>query len=689
MEETTKLVDFCRSALTLLGLDVTEEASGVVHASIPSSRLDLFDGRTELRLAFDPSLADDDVELVVPGSYALEKLLEIVRQRGSLTNYNLTPAVQNPPPPRVNMGNAEIRLVSSQTMQQSILLANFKISLVSDEDIDTIFTIAIDMETGETVPFDSASLVSAQCHEITAAPDIDTPALERSFLAARQAAEVFAKSQATAAQADADQRLLRETARIEEYYKSVISDSTSRHRTEAKKLQRKRNRAASEATSEYRSVANLYDSAAKVLRMVKTTEELDNLIHETKTQLTKYGFYLGLDYDAKVRPLKTKLELIQQTESIVRPILSGFPVEQHESALQAEKEQKTAWLTKEVDNSDLSPEEQNTADQISSITEQYDAEKNQRIEELKDKFRIKMVISPISTALVSHPIADFRFDAVSGELSIPFKASHDLVTNKVNLPGCACCGNEMTTAYACSCGHLTCPDCMRSCIVCGKLLCSSCVKTSCQVCGGMLCESCISKCEACGKLICPTHSTTCAQCGKKVCKGNETTTCSRTCTVCGDDFCVLHSEHCPTCQSVVCSRSITKCSVCGRKGCPNDVAACASCGKPICSDHGQPCKLCGRLMCSECTGTVGCCSTCSDLFPAKHSIPAIEQLLAKSPYVRTGSHWLIGEGQDHFILAQRTIPVHVYVVEKSTARISHERRLGIIESIGTLIRTRR
>lgn len=680
---TLNMMEFCKSALTLLGTKVTE-SSGVLSVDIPPSSLDLFEGRSSLRLAFDPECADEDTELIVTGSYTLERLLEMIRQRGSLAHICMSPTVKSSSPPKIDLVNAETRLLSSTSIYQPFLIGNFKVSMVSDEDEDRIFTAVIDAETGKPHDMDTTFLASASVEE--ASHSIESEHISIGMKSAREMAEGFATKWASSVQAAADARLATETTRLEGYYKDLLADAAKGKNgvSTPRKLENHKARVAAASLD----LETKFDFAKEVLSASSTVDELNSQLEQIRSDIIKekgrIKYKLVLDYYAEMAKMDRKLTMISKISALLVKIVETSSPETRMEELQREREKAVLALQEKWSAKDPAVMAHASAEQFEEINDQLIAEKEQRIAELKDKFHVKVKITPFSAALVSHPKTRFLFDAVSGDICIPFTAYHDLVSDRHELPRCTCCDGEMNSAYACSCGHLTCADCQRSCVACGTYICSSCVKTTCQTCGAVLCEKCVSKCDLCGAITCPTHSTVCTKCGVKACSA-----CSSTCSICGASFCKSHSTDCGICGSTVCTDSIAACVKCGAKGCTIDIIPCASCDEMTCPQHRSPCKICGQPMCQECSDNSEYCSTCKTLFPATSSAAAINQILRELKGVTPDGRWIIGENSRQFVLAHKGIPMVVYVIDKSTFKLQSEHRLGLADSIIETLRSRR
>ena len=101
---TTSLPRFTADLLAQLGATVTAHGKDRILVALPPEWAHRFDHRELLTFAFTPEavLEPGAVELLIPGSYWLERLLDIARERGSLGDLRL--------PQRISAREAEATL---------------------------------------------------------------------------------------------------------------------------------------------------------------------------------------------------------------------------------------------------------------------------------------------------------------------------------------------------------------------------------------------------------------------------------------------------------------------------------------------------------------------------------------------------------------------------------------------------
>lgn len=676
-----QLKTFCSEALTLLGAGVSEDGDGLLSVAIPPSMLDLFEGRPSLRLAFAPEHVDDGVDLVVPGSYVLERIIESVRSRGEVSAEVLDPVVQPSPAPGVGLANAEARLVSSESVLRDLLLASFRVSLVSDENQDRLFSVLIDLATGKQAGIEPADVLKLSGRKLPAGSAAPDDGLEAALAAAQDLAMDYARDWADSAHREIDGRLAREIARLDEYYRAMLADAAPKAgRAAMRKAERLREKAAVSCDE----LEQVYDIARRFIQNAPDRNALRAALSANTLELEKkrdsvawksiwvWSTDILGPASAELRKAKKAAEIA------LRVTRTGTP-EEWLSALERDREQSLTDVRAQAEQAEVVGSDPAALAHLQDLSAQLDSEKARRIAELHDKFQLKAVVVPVSAALIRYPSARYSYSAISGPISIPFTSHQDLITGRLDGPECQSCHGPMASGLACACGHLACEACHKTCAGCGKDLCSSCVTGACQVCGGVVCERCRSTCRQCGKLTCPTHSATCAACGKRTCKGGEGS-CGRVCAICGRDFCPDHTETCPACGSTVCGDEMRECAECGARACSRDIEDCPCCGKAVCPNHRTACELCGQMVCAGCVGGSGYCKTCEDLFPATSSVPAIAQILSTRE-ANGGRQWLVSENRDAFVIIHRGPRMRAYTVDKRTGAVTAKRTLGLLASL--------
>lgn len=305
MNDAQKLESFCRQALEFLGAIITTNSdvaraslpvqlhgqdgrvtvsSRILDVQMPPSLLDLFDGRSSLKLAFAPELAGEGIELVVPSSYVLERLLEAVRKHGRLSEIRLQKSAANvSSSPGIEILNGEARFVSAKTSYKPLLLVNYRINMISDEDQERIYSVVIDPGSLKPLKLDPAELLTRNtCNAIEDFAD-DEIDLNKVLDAAMSAACDYARETAESIQQSINDRLWAETQRLETYYKDLLTDSIPNGSKDIKKLQRRRDK----AFEAYEEASKSFEVARELLQSSEDQFALGKMISEKRKTINR------------------------------------------------------------------------------------------------------------------------------------------------------------------------------------------------------------------------------------------------------------------------------------------------------------------------------------------------------------------------------------------------------------------
>lgn len=123
---------------------------------IPDDLLDFFDGQNYFSLSFDYDVAKQhkDSELVTYGSYFLDRVIELASQIGitckqhiideNLELKNLPQKIED----KIVFRNCKAIFVANTPMIYHYVLFNFKVSYISDERVDRIVKVLVNLNTG-------------------------------------------------------------------------------------------------------------------------------------------------------------------------------------------------------------------------------------------------------------------------------------------------------------------------------------------------------------------------------------------------------------------------------------------------------------------------------------------------------------------------------------------------------------
>lgn len=682
MTNISTIEEFCRNAFALLNIDMQDGSEGTFILNIPMSCIDVFNGRQKLKVAFDSAYISDDIDLIASGTEILDNLINAVKKRGGTVFLTPMQIVKPSSISNINIRNGSERLVSTENIFKLALLVYYKISLISDENRDELFRCIIDIETCNPVMLDIDKLINAPDDQMSSINPLPYDQLAATFEAANNMVRKHAETRLKTFQHEIENRLQVEIDRLDSYYEELADYRVSSNSGSFRRLQASRDK----AIQKYNHIESNYNTIRVFIESIKIGDNLPLQIQEYKEALhnkrraIKFSFFEMEKYYEKVEIADEKIKFFDKIEPTLLKIGELSTVDERLAEFDRLRDkrldlERKKWESKEI--------QQYGAENIEKIEAEIGAEKSQRINELREKYRLNADITPISAAVIKYPLMQFNYEAVSGDKSVLFSVVQNLITGEFDLCECDSCNAKLSDAYVCSCGHLVCPSCVRVCVECKKEICASCVSNACQICGGMLCDSCIHQCDICGKTVCVSHIHKCEICGANVCGDESHANCEKICSVCGKSFCNKHTNNCPVCNKIVCENDMKACSQCGIIACSNDVFECPVCGVFICNLHTKQCELCNQMVCSDCIDEEGLCAACSGLFPAAASVSAIEQIIAEltGRERKQNDKWVIGENNQRFVFVNVSGNVEVYVIDKSPIRLYYSHAYGFIDSI--------
>ena len=216
----------------------------------------------------------------------------------------------------------------------------------------------------------------------------------------------------------------------------------------------------------------------------------------------------------------------------------------------------------------------------------------------------------MNTSIIYYPIFNWTMTLSNSGGRGQTNLVYNPIEENISELNCEICRNELTQAYLCSLGHVTCRACLSVCRDCGKEHCKSCLSKSCGICGKQLCSKCAVKCSKCGKYRCKSHM------GKSALTGNSCcAACLRSCSKCSKLIENNHLVNCPTCSQkfcpscsktslikiegkTLCSNCSKHCSICNKVLPKNKFERCPSCKTPVCNFPGK-CIYCRKQLCSK------------------------------------------------------------------------------------------
>jgi hypothetical protein len=258
---------------------------------------------------------------------------------------------------------------------------------------------------------------------------------------------------------------------------------------------------------------------------------------------------------------------------------------------------------------ELDPEDENTP----LVRQQLAEELERKTADELVRQQVRVTISPVSWAMLSVPEMRWRLTLRRpGGLAVPVLVRQNLHDDTTSPIHCHACTEPTTCLGVCDHGHIACPDCLHTCVVCDQDVCTACGVQRGHISGEWVCAQCAVTCSACGHLAIPRNTAPCAVCGQRVCHA-----CSHECPHCGKRFCQEHTVSCAICGAKRCTEQGLICHVCERPTCESHHLLCPVCGQGCCTHHTATCALCAQSVCSECLHETGLCDTCVSALTGK------------------------------------------------------------------------
>lgn len=158
---------------------------------------------------------------------------------------------------------------------------------------------------------------------------------------------------------------------------------------------------------------------------------------------------------------------------------------------------------------------------------QLQREKEQRIQEVQEKYRTRVEVRLTHAALVMVPRLEWRLQ-LAGRAQRELTLLYDLLRRHEVGWECESCAASMREgAFLCDCASVVCQDCYDVCRDCGRGVCRSCSDATCHLCQRPLCPDCPSPCPL--GLDSARELRVCAQCREEVCPA-----CIRLSTFCAE-----------------------------------------------------------------------------------------------------------------------------------------------------------
>jgi len=495
----------CR-ALELAGATVEERPDGLLHAALPPEWAMHFDGRTELLLGFSSSAGStaEGLDLVLPGSYMLDRLIELVRRRGQAARAPAVPVhsastVLGRVPDDVRLVNCTGSVVASSAEMLPCLHATFRLRLISDEVEEEIIDIVVDRFTGRRI-----EVASPQSWDLTpvSVQDVAVPAGLSPVAAYRIAVDAARESAGDVAaerQTEAEARLVAELQRLEQYFEAQRAD--------------------------------LDERAKAAVR--RGDDDAENGREETLAEFAEDRARREADLRGKFR-VKVVLEPVGVLDL-------GLPAVRTTVDLQAGETRSRHVFWSDLVAGETIPPYCHACDrptaEISLCAHQH-------------------ICCPACTGACLRCGRDVC-------VSCGLEACH-VCGERVCVDcsaGCGICGELVCTTHL---GRpeddprVACSACARVCPACGRRYVQA-PFVQCPECGGHVCAECIAECPSCGKAQCAAHIGPCDICGHVQCVSER-----QACGFCGQSYCaqcVADDGICAACRELFWARDVAPAAV--------------------------------------------------------------------------------------------------------------------------------
>lgn len=240
------------------------------------------------------------------------------------------------------------------------------------------------------------------------------------------------------------------------------------------------------------------------------------------------------------------------------------------------------------------------------------------------------------------------------------------------------------------CGENICPHCTVKCEKCSKDFCPP-HTLLCSYCNRKFCTDHSAKCTKCHKTGCCDHGNPCPQCGDYICKscGSICTTCEKKfcnihtgrCNYCKKAFCSEHLQMCKECGKYYCRDHSRDCPGCGFLTCDYHFKKCSLCDQSYCRTCGNKKKKENQYLCKGCKS-----------LKKYNNIEEVAAIfgphltsLGKIPLPNL-KRWKRGETEHYFIFtASRFFSSYLFVIDKRDGGLVFHKSLGFKKAILALL----
>lgn len=624
---------FLLGALAAAGVDAVEREPGVLRIYAHPRLQDWLDDSPWIELALTESAHQEypEAQLCVPGSYPLDRILELVRDlpRAGRSRAHY-PLPQAPPPGAPEVVGFPHTRTAAGTVERRAVRALVRVRVQTEELHEHLVWVGAGFDgaplRGEALRWESAAIEPARERSVPSAEVI--PVLEAE---ARRVAQELAQEYGVRATA----RLEAEKARLDRYLQALEGELSSQL----------------PAGPARRLLGARAESLALRETMQGCLPERGPFKRET---LLGSGFW----------PFRRRGALDSLPPDVrldARRVAWALPPVFERSDLQLAIDRLFEPRLQHLENLlERSPDEQKL---LEAARARLEADHRDRLADIERKCRLQVAAQPVLLHALEYQAAAFTLSAEGlGKASLtwdPLLQRWDLV----RCPGCGGLAEELWAAEV-----LGCPACFSRCAGCGAVCAERSAFRACAVCGDPACSTCGLPCAACEGWVCALHAGRCAGCA-----GARCSACGGACSACGRAACGQHGPRCLLCGRPLCSEHASSCIRCERPLCPEHAERCPCCAAAFCPEHSAVCGLCRQSGCAGCYGE-GACETCRGLAaPGEQTLAALKaQLEASSVDVRRLGGWKLGRNNRYRVVTARAWPrAWVFVVDEETGALIH------------------
>lgn len=628
------LAGFLLAALASAGVQALEREPELLRVYGHPRLRDWIEDSPWIELALTEAAHQEhpEAQLCIPGSYPVDRILELVRDlpRAFRTRAEL-PLPPDPPPGAPGIEGASFTLQPAGTVERWAVRALVRVRVQAEELREHLVWVGADA-AGRPLPATALGWDAFPSSPEGAPLDLPEAVTALLEAEARRVAGEVAAEYAVGAEA----RVERERARLEEYLQALEGELSGQLPAgPARRLLTAR-------------------GAALALRevLLGCLPEPGPWKRETLLGSGEWPFRRPGRLDAL--PFDIRVEALQ----VARGLPPVFDRPALDRALEEFSRPRLARLERQLERA---PDERKLLEEARGRLE---ADHRERLADIERKCRLQVAALPVLLHALRYRAARFALRAAGvGEAEVvwdPLAGRWD----PVRCPRCGAAAEQLWSTGA----ALGCPSCCSRCAGCGAVRPEPGAFAACAVCAAPACPECGGRCDACAAWACARHAARCPEWESLRCAR-----CAGACATCGRAVCSQHGAHCAACERLLCPEHAAPCVTCERPLCPEHARRCPCCAAAYCPEHAGACSLCRQDCCAGCVRE-GLCATCRSLEPpGEQTLAALRfQLAAAGVRTHRLGRWKPARNQRFRVVTARAWPrEHVFVLDEETGAVLH------------------